>query len=231
MRANRRDSDKTDKQGENMAEQKTGEQDHQAQEQKDQAAQASGEHDATGQADKSGADSSDIPLEELTLEQALARLDQAEAAAAAHQADILRLHADMQNVRRRAEQDVEKAHKYGQERLVSDLLPVLDNLERALQAVDGDEHEKLGALRQGVELTLKSFLDCLKKFNVDIIDPAGEPFDPQYHQAMGMQESTTAEPDTVIAVMQKGYSLNGRVLRPAMVMVSRAPTEGVDVKA
>lgn len=214
-----------------MAEQKTGEQDHQEQDQveKDQREQAAGEQ--TAAADGKASASADTPLDELTLEQALARLDQAEAAAAGHQADILRLHADMQNVRRRAEQDVEKAHKYGQERLVSDLLPVLDNLERALQAVDGDEHEKLGALRQGVELTLKSFLDCLKKFNVNIIDPAGEPFDPQFHQAMGMQESTTAEPDTVIAVMQKGYSLNGRVLRPAMVMVSRAPTEGVDTKA
>lgn len=211
-----------------MAEQKTGEQDQQEQGQRenDQREQGSQTTPEAG-----GAGSADIPLEELTLEQALERLDQAEAAAAAHQADILRLHADMQNVRRRAEQDVEKAHKYGQERLVSDLLPVLDNLERALQAVDGDEHEKLGALRQGVELTLKSFLDCLKKFNVNVIDPAGEPFDPQYHQAMGMQESTTAEPDTVIAVMQKGYSLHGRVLRPAMVMVSRAPTEGVDTKA
>jgi len=211
-----------------MAEQKTGEQE-QEQTEKDQREQTAAEQ--TAAADGKGSASADTPLDELTLEQALERLDQAEAAAAAHQADILRLHADMQNVRRRAEQDVEKAHKYGQERLVSDLLPVLDNLERALQAVDGDEHEKLGALRQGVELTLKSFLDCLKKFNVNIIDPAGEPFDPQFHQAMGMQESTTAEPDTVIAVMQKGYSLNGRVLRPAMVMVSRAPTEGVDTKA
>lgn len=211
-----------------MAEQKTGEQDQQEQGQRENDQREQGPQTTP---EAGGAGSADIPLEELTLEQALERLDQAEAAAAAHQADILRLHADMQNVRRRAEQDVEKAHKYGQERLVSDLLPVLDNLERALQAVDGDEHEKLGALRQGVELTLKSFLDCLKKFNVNVIDPAGEPFDPQYHQAMGMQESTTAEPDTVIAVMQKGYSLHGRVLRPAMVMVSRAPTEGVDTKA
>ncbi|MBC53283.1 MAG: nucleotide exchange factor GrpE [Gammaproteobacteria bacterium] len=219
-----------------MAEQKTGEHDHQDQDQrendqKEQAAQSAGENFGTRSGEQTAPDNTDIPLDELTLAQALERLDQAEAAAAAHQADILRLHADMQNVRRRAEQDVEKAHKYGQEKLVADLLPVLDNLERALQAVDGDEDEKLRALRQGVELTLKSFLDCLKKFSVNVIDPAGEPFDPQYHQAMGMQESTTAEPDTVIAVMQKGYSLHGRVLRPAMVMVSRAPTEGVDTQA
>ncbi|MEX0739557.1 MAG: nucleotide exchange factor GrpE [Pseudohongiella sp.] len=211
-----------------MADQNTSEQE---QERKEQDAQATEQQGTPEQNGKAGNAETAEASEDLTLEQALERLDQAEAAAAGHQADILRLHADMQNVRRRAEQDVEKAHKYGQEKLVSDLLPVLDNLERALQAVDGDEHEKLGALRQGVELTLKSFLDCLKKFNVEVLDPVGEPFNPQFHQAMGMQESTTAEPDTVLAVMQKGYSLNGRVLRPAMVMVSRAPTEGVDVKA
>lgn len=206
-----------------MAEQKNSEHDHME--------QASGEPVAPEHNDNGANEGAQTPHEDLTLEQALQRLEQVEAASASQQADVLRLHADIQNVRRRAEQDVEKAHKYGQERLVSDLLPVLDNLERALQAVDGDEHEKLGALRQGVELTLKSFLDCLKKFNVEVIDPNGEPFNPQYHQAMGLQESTTAEPDTVIAVMQKGYSLSGRVLRPAMVMVSRAPTDGVDVKA
>lgn len=170
-------------------------------------------------------------LGEMSLEQALERLSAAEISLASHQADVLRLHADMQNLRRRAEQDVEKAHKYGQERLVSELLPVMDNLERALQVAGEQENELLSALRQGVELTLKSFVGCLNKFNVQAVDPVGEPFDPQFHQAMGMQESTTAEPDTVIAVMQKGYTLNGRVLRPAMVMVSRAPTEGLDVKA
>lgn len=176
-------------------------------------------------------DPSAAELEEMSLEQALEKLSMAEIAMASHQTEVLRLHADMQNLRRRAEQDVEKAHKYGQERLVSELLPVLDNLERALQVAGDQENELISALRQGVELTLKSFIDCLKKFNVEAVDPIGEPFNPQYHQAMGMQESTTAEPDTVIAVMQKGYSLNGRVLRPAMVMVARAPSEGVDVKA
>ena len=168
---------------------------------------------------------------DLTLEQALLRLSEAETVMAGHQAEVLRLHADVHNIRRRAEQDVEKAHKYGQEKLISDLLPVLDNLERALQAAQGDETDQIAALKQGVELTLKSFLDCLRKFNVDVIDPVGEPFNPQFHQAMGMAESQTAEPDSVLAVMQKGYTLNGRVLRPAMVMVARAPTAGVDVNA
>lgn len=170
----------------------------------------------------------------LTLEQALERLDEADAAMAGHQAEVLRLHADMQNIRRRAEQDVEKAHKYGQEKLVSELLPVIDNLERALQAAEDKDSDLVSALRQGVELTLKSFVDCLRKFNVEALDPVGEPFDPQFHQAIGMLESNTAEPDTVMTVMQKGYTLNGRVLRPAMVMVARAPTgntDGINVQA
>jgi molecular chaperone GrpE len=168
---------------------------------------------------------------ELTLEQALLRLAEADAVMAGHQTEVLRLHADAQNIRRRAEQDVEKAHKYGQERLLSELLPVIDNLERALQAAQGEDSEQIAALKQGVELTLKSFIDCLRKFNVEVIDPVGEPFNPLFHQAMGMAESKTAEPDSVLAVMQKGYTLNGRVLRPAMVMIARAPTDGIDVNA
>lgn len=180
--------------------------------------------------DNSGTHGSD------SAEDVLVRLAEAEAVIAGHQTEVLRLHADMQNIRRRAEQDVEKAHKFGQEKLISELLPVLDNLERALQATDsqsdaGQSADPVSALRQGVELTLKSFLDCLRKFNVNVLDPVGAPFDPQFHQAMGMVESQTAEPGSVLAVMQKGYSLHGRVLRPAMVMVAREPSAGVDVKA
>lgn len=189
-----------------------------------------------GQADEQNRDS-DLNMDqdtngaEMMLDQALLRLSEAEALIAGHQTEVLRLYADAQNIRRRAEQDVEKAHKYGQERLLSELLPVIDNLERALQASGVEENELLTALKQGVELTLKSFVDCLSKFNVDVLDPVGEPFDPLFHQAIGMVESKTAEPDSVLAVMQKGYSLNGRVLRPAMVMVARAPTGSIDIKA
>lgn len=190
------------------------------------------EHDPIDeQVTDASADDAQESAGELTLEQALLKLAEAEAVIAGHQTEVLRLHADAQNIRRRAEQDVEKAHKYGQERLLSELLPVIDNLERALQAAQGEESEQITALKQGVELTLKSFLDCLRKFNVEVLDPVGEPFNPQFHQAMGMLESQTAEPDSVLAVMQKGYSLNGRVLRPAMVMIARAPTAGVDVNA
>ena len=136
----------------------------------------------------------------------------------------------MQNLRRRTEQDVEKAHKYGQERLSIELLAVMDNLERALQVDMDREDESVKALLQGVELTLKSFVDCFRKFSIVQIDPLGEPFDPQLHQAMSMQENPNVEPDTVTAVMQKGYTLHGRVIRPAMVMVSKAPEASVDEK-
>lgn len=191
-----------------------------------------------GQADEQNSDS-DFDLDqdqsldsaEMTLDEALIKLTEAEALIAGHQTEVLRLHADAQNIRRRAEQDIEKAHKYGQERLLSELLPVIDNLERALQASGTDDNELLLALKQGVELTLKSFVDCLRKFNVEMLDPVGEPFDPLFHQAIAMVESKTSEPESVLSVMQKGYSLNGRVLRPAMVVVARAPAASIDTRA
>ena len=190
----------------------------------------------TGQADEQNSDSGfnldqDLEGAEMTLDEALSKLTEAEALIAGHETEVLRLHADAQNIRRRAEQDIEKAHKYGQERLLSGLLPVIDNLERALQASGTDDNALLLALKQGVELTLKSFVDCLRTFNVEMLDPVGEPFDPLFHQAIAMVESKTAEPDSVLSVMQKGYSLNGRVLRPAMVVVARAPAATIDTKA
>jgi molecular chaperone GrpE len=100
------------------------------------------------------------------------------------------------------------------------LLPVVDNLERALEATAGDD-AALGPIAEGVELTLKSFLDVLGKNNIEVVDPQGEPFDPNLHQAMSMVENNEVEPNTVVAVVQKGYTLNGRLVRPAMVMVSK----------
>ncbi|WP_439134854.1 nucleotide exchange factor GrpE [Pseudomaricurvus sp.] len=132
----------------------------------------------------------------------------------------LRAQAEAQNARRRAEQDVEKAHKFGQEKLVSDLLPVIDNLERALDAMNVDD-ESLKPVVEGIELTLKSFQDTLTKHKIEALNPVGEPFDPQLHQAMTMVESPDAEPNTVINVFQKGYTLHGRLVRPAMVVVAK----------
>ncbi len=168
---------------------------------------------------------------ELNLDQALQRLEEAEELVRKHQDDVLRVQAEMQNLRRRTEQDVEKAHKYGQERFVTELLSVIDNLERALEAAgtqnepddsaENQSEENLEAIREGVELTLKSFVDCFRKFSIETIDPLGEPFDPQLHQAMATVEDDKVESNTVTMVMQKGYLLHGRVIRPAMVMVSK----------
>jgi molecular chaperone GrpE len=135
---------------------------------------------------------------------------------------VLRAQADAQNVMRRAEQDVEKARKFALERFCAELLPVVDNLERALEATAGD-NEIVKPIAEGVQLTLKSFQDALKKFHIEAVDPAGEPFDPQLHQAMSMVENADVEPNTVIMVLQKGYTLHGRLVRPAMVMVSKSP--------
>ena len=135
---------------------------------------------------------------------------------------VLRAHADAQNVRRRSEQDVEKARKFALEKFVADLLPVADNLERAI-AAGNPEDETQKAVLEGVELTLKSLQDTLKKYKVEMVDPAGEPFDPQLHQAMTMVPNPDMEPNTVMDVFQKGYTLNGRLVRPTMVVVSSAP--------
>ena len=165
-----------------------------------------------------GADATE-QLAEPSEDDALARME--EELTLAKDA-VLRAQADAQNVMRRAEQDVEKARKFALERFCSELLPVVDNLERALEASSGED-EVVMPIAEGVQLTLKSFLDGLKKFHIEAIDPAGEPFDPQLHQAMSMVENADVEPNTVIAVMQKGYTLNGRLVRPAMVMVSKSP--------
>lgn len=135
--------------------------------------------------------------------------------------NALRAQADAQNARRRAEQDVEKAHKFGLERMVNDLLPVVDNLERALSAIDAS-NEALAPVAEGIQLTLKSFIDSLARHHVVAVDPQGAPFDPQLHQAVSAVPNPDVEPNTVLNVFQKGYTLHGRLVRPAMVVVSKA---------
>lgn len=155
---------------------------------------------------------------ELSEEQKIAQLEELVAKA---QEDVLRAQAEAQNARRRSDTDVEKARKFALERFVGDLLPVVDNLDRALDAMD-TEDESLKTAIEGIELTRKSFLDTLSKNHVVQIDPAGEPFDPETHQAMTMVPNPDLEPNTVMDVFQKGYSLHGRLIRPAMVVVSKA---------
>ena len=151
-----------------------------------------------------------------------ARVAELEEQLAAAQDQSLRVAADLQNIRRRAEQDVEKAHKFALEKFASDLLPVVDSLERGLKLSSPDD-EAIKAVREGMELTLKLFVDTLKRHQLEAVDPHGAPFNPEHHQAMAMEESIHAEPNTVLKVFQKGYLLNGRLLRPAMVVVSKAP--------
>ena len=157
-------------------------------------------------------------------------LSDAQAQIKEQQDSVLRARADMENARRRAEAEVEKARKFALERFAGELLPVIDNLERAIQAGDG-ENDAVKPLLEGVDMTLKSFVSTIEKFGLTPIDPQGEGFNPELHQAMSMQESADHAPNTVMAVMQKGYQINGRLLRPAMVMVSRAPEGGVDTQA
>jgi len=152
----------------------------------------------------------------------LLQLEDARAKADEHWEQCLRLQAEMENTRRRAERDVEHAHKFGLEKFALELLPVKDSLELGLQAAESDD-ANVEKLREGTALTLKMFATALEKFGIQEVDPLGEPFNPELHQAMTMQESREQPPNTVTAVMQKGYLLNDRLLRPAMVMVAKAP--------
>ena len=177
-------------------------------EQADEAlAEDAAEADSDNEADAADPDDAPVDLE--------AELEAAKDAA-------LRAQADAMNVQRRAEQEVEKARKFALERFCGDLLSVVDNLERALESSGDDQGS--AALAEGVELTRKGFMDVLSKYGVEAVDPQGEPFDPETAQAMSMVEQPDVEPNSVVAVMQKGYVLNGRLLRPAMVMVSKAPS-------
>ncbi|MGK0499927.1 MAG: molecular chaperone GrpE [Oceanicoccus sp.] len=169
----------------------------------------------------------DAAPEQLSPE---ARIEELEDALVKTKDDALRTLADAQNIKRRAEQDIDKARKFALEKFAADLLAVSDNLARAVEAAD-KENEILKPLLEGVEMTQKSLTDTLSKHNVLQLDPLGEPFDPQYHQAMSMVENPDVEPNTVTLVMQKGYILNERLLRPAMVMVSKAVTPPIDEQA
>ena len=131
----------------------------------------------------------------------------------------IRAQADMDNLRKRTVRDIENAHKYALERFVNELLPVLDSMELGISA--SDSAENAGDLREGMELTLKILLTAMEKFDIQIIDPQGEKFNPEQHEAISMQELDGAESGIVISVVQKGYELNGRLVRPAMVIVAK----------
>ncbi|ABY68976.1 nucleotide exchange factor GrpE [Actinobacillus pleuropneumoniae] len=162
---------------------------------------------------------------EAELAAAYARINELEtyiAEADNREKDIqLRAQAEIQNIRRRAEQDVEKAHKFALEKFSKELLTVVDNLERGLNALDtAVTDEKTQALVDGVEMTHKEFISTLAKFGVEAVGVVGEAFNPEVHEAISMQPAEGIEANHISVVLQKGYTLQGRVLRPAMVMVA-----------
>lgn len=134
---------------------------------------------------------------------------------------LLRAKAEMENLRRRTEQDVEKAHKFALEKFINELLPVIDSLDRALEVADKTNAD-MSAMVEGIELTLKSMLDVVRKFGVEVIAETNVPLDPNVHQAIAMVDAEGVAPNHVVGVMQKGYTLNGRTIRAAMVTVAKA---------
>ncbi|ANP77354.1 MULTISPECIES: nucleotide exchange factor GrpE [Vibrio] len=158
--------------------------------------------------------------QESKIAQLEAALLSSESKVKEQQDSVLRAKAEVENMRRRTEQEVDKARKYALNKFAEGLLPVIDNLERAVQAADA-ENEAVKPILEGVELTHKTFVDTVAKFGLTEINPEGEAFNPEFHQAMSIQESPDHESNTVMFVMQKGYELNGRVIRPAMVMVAK----------
>ena len=143
---------------------------------------------------------------------------------------LLRAKAEQENLARRHERELENAHKFALERFATDILAVRDSMELGLQAAN-NEGADVDSLRQGTELTLKLLSDVMEKFKIVQIDPDGEPFNPEFHQAMSTQPRDDVPPNTVIAVMQKGYILNERLIRPAMVMVSQGDVGKIDEQA
>ena len=156
-----------------------------------------------------------LPAPDLEME-----IQEARDEAASHLDDFLRARAELDNLSKRAARDVENAHKFGLERFMTELLPVMDSVELGLNAAD-DSDADVDKLREGLALTLKLFTTASEKFGLKEVNPEGQNFDPEYHQAMSIQAAEGVEPGTVVMVVQKGYLLNDRLLRPAMVIVAQ----------
>ena len=179
----------------------------------------------TGKAESEAPAATPVSPEELSL-----MLEDARSKADENWDKLVWAQAELDNLRKRHERDLANAHKFALDRFVADLLPVRDSMELGLGAA-GEEGANLAKLQEGMELTLKLFSDVMEKFDVRQVDPAGEPFNPELHQAMSVQPRDDVPPNTVVVVVQKGYTLNGRLVRPAMVIVSQAGGGGVDQQA
>lgn len=174
-----------------------------------------GASEAPADAAERGADDPEAEIERLRAE-----LEAAQARAEDYQDRLMRTEAEKENVRKRAERDVDSARRYALEKFAGELLAVRDSLELGYEAASQDDAD-VEKLREGTELTLKMLTQAMEKFNIEEIDPVGEKFDPELHQAMSMQETEEQESNTVVSVIQKGYRLNDRLLRPALVMVAK----------
>ena len=159
--------------------------------------------------------------EEISIDILQKQLEEAQQQAATNLDKAIRTMAEMDNLKKRVQKDLDDERKYGLAKFAKELLSVLDSLELGIQAATGDSPE-VTKLREGSELTIKQFEAVFNKFNIETVDPIGQPFNPELHQAMVMQPSSTVAPNHVITVFQKGYVMNGRLLRPAMVVVAKA---------
>jgi molecular chaperone GrpE len=188
--------------------------------------------EASAEADAGNEAPIEAPAGEAADEGDLTRLlEDARSKADEHWDQLMRTRAEMDNLRKRSQRDLENAHKFALERFAQELLQVWDSLELGHQAAQ-DEQADVQKLREGTELTLKLLSDVMNKQGVEQVDPQNQPFNPEFHQAMTLQERDDVPPNTVVGVVQKGYLLNGRLLRPAMVMVSKAAAApSVDEKA
>jgi len=185
------------------------------------AVEAYKEADTTLDETSASADGASAESEERSIEELSAALDAARAEIEDSRDQVLRARAELENLRRRHAQELEKAHKFALDGFVRELLQVRDSLELGCNAAQ-EASADVDKLREGTELTLKLLGDVMEKFGVGPIDPLDQPFDPEFHQAMSMQPREDVPPNTVVLVIQKGYTLNGRLVRPALVMVSQA---------
>lgn len=168
-------------------------------------------------------ESVELPVTREEFEALQRELDQTLAKADEHWKLYLSAHAEMENLRKRAEREVQNAHKFALERFFGELLLVRDSLEMGLEAATADVD--VARLREGVELTLKQLAAAMEKFGAREVNPLGARFDPAHHEAMAMLPTDQAEPNTVVQVLQKGYLLNDRLIRPAKVLVAQAPPQ------
>jgi len=186
--------------------------------------QAQNEGRSPDEVQDSGQVESAVMEEEIDVEALRRELEEAQTKAEETRDQLIRARADIDNLRKRQERELENAHKYALENFVRELLGVRDSLELGLSAAQ-EENAGVEKLREGMELTLKLLSDVMSKFGIEQIDPESEPFDPDLHQAMSMQPRSDVPPNTVVNVIQKGYTLNDRLVRPALVMVSQASSE------